>query len=68
MGGEAIGGTMVGGMRRWEKGGIGEMIGIEMRSAEMGELGETMEAEEATERDGTMGSGEEIERREMMES
>ena len=62
------GGTMMRGMRRWGKGGIGGTIGIEMRSAEMGELGETMEAEEAIETGGTMGPGEEIETGEMMES
>jgi hypothetical protein len=68
MGGEVIGGTMMGGMTRREKGGIGGMIGIEMRSAEMEELGETTEAEEAIETGGIMGPGEEIEIGEMMES
>jgi hypothetical protein len=68
MGGEVIGGTMMRGMRRRETGGIGGMIGIEMRSVEMGELGETTEAEEAIETDGMMGPGEEIEMGEMMKS
>jgi hypothetical protein len=44
------------------------MIGIEMRSAGMGELGETTEAEEAIETGGTMGLGEEVGMGEMMES
>jgi hypothetical protein len=63
-----IGGTMIGGMKRRGKEGIGGMIGIEMRSAEMGELGETTEAEEAIETGETIGLGEEIEMGEMMES
>jgi hypothetical protein len=44
------------------------MIGIEMRSAEMGELGETTEAEEAIETGGKIGPEEEIEMGEMMKS
>jgi hypothetical protein len=41
MGGEVIEGTMMIGMRKGETGGTGGVIGIEMRSVEMGEVGET---------------------------
>jgi hypothetical protein len=68
MGGEVIGGTMMRGMRKGETGGTGGVIGIEMRSVEMGEVGETTEVEEAIEIGGTTGLGEEIGMGEMMKS
>jgi hypothetical protein len=68
IGGEVIGGTMMRGMRKGEAGGTGGVIGIEMRSIEMGELGEMIETEEVIETGGTTGPGEEIEMGEMMKS
>jgi hypothetical protein len=60
-GGEVIGEMTMRGTMRGETGGIGGMVGREMKFVEMGELGETTEAEEAIETGGTIGLGEEIE-------